>query len=179
MLLKPRTPYAITVWVRDDGTGPAAGVLEVSLWDGTGNSIIADDGSNNCTVAIDLTSVGSTYVASGAAFTGSGVVWTPSDLPATTEIAVHLTTALTDTRSVYIDEVVLQEATQPHGAGPQFALAAGGTDIVVEDKVTVKLANDWANTNWVYWMDRIFGLYELGRWLPTAGAGTINDALIA
>lgn len=168
--LKPRTSYAVSCWVRDDGSAPAAGVLRVSLKNAAGT--ILD--STNAFVSVDLTAVGSTYAVK------SFTMATGNDVSAdnAVEIWIELTTALTNSRSVYIDEVVVQEMTRPQPGGPAFAMVAGGTNFNVKDIITATMTNTLGKMQ--QYADICFDMYGMGLVLPSNAAGgeTIGDALV-
>lgn len=167
--LKPRTRYALWFRVRDDGTGPAAGVLRVSLRDGSNNEI----GSSN--ISVDLTTVGSSYTLQ------SITLATPLVLPSGLKIVIELTTALTNTRAVFIDDVGFFEMQQ-YGApgGPFLTVIPGSTAFIRDDVFTVTITNN-NEGEFVREFDRFFDMYRLGLYLPqnTAGSETIADTLIS
>lgn len=169
--LKPLTRYAMSVWVRDDGTTPGAGVLRIRLVDGSNSLLTA-----LATMSVDLTSVGSTYAHSYALFS------TPANIPSTCKMEVALSTALTTGRSVYIDELQLVEMTPLSPSGPQVAIFAGGTDFKTDDYVDIAVANNrtsTANGAVSLAFDKWFGMWGLGLQLPNSGSPTIADSVIA
>jgi hypothetical protein len=165
--LKPKTRYAIGVWVRDDGTTPAAGVLQIQLVDGAATAI--------GTFTVDLTAVGSTY-----AFTSS-IFSTPAVLVNSgAYMRVRLSTALTAGRSAYVDGLCLIELSQFGGpGGPYLAIMPGATDFIEDDLFTVTITNN-NEGEFQREMDRYCNLYGLGKFLPsdTGGAETVSDTLI-
>ena len=89
------------------------------------------------------------------------------------------TTAIA-TAAVYIDEVILAEMMPIAPGGQAFAIVAGSTNFVVEDRLLRK----FSNTNegaFVRAFDRLFDMYGLGLSLPSnyLGGETIADTLIA
>jgi hypothetical protein len=93
--LAPLSQYGFNVWVRRDGTAPAAGVLAVELVDG-GGTIIQDEAGNNCQFTIDLTALSTVYTPYGGAFR------TPHVMPSAYSVQFRMTTALTNGRSIYL-----------------------------------------------------------------------------
>lgn len=165
----PQARYLLVFRVRDDGTGPAAGVLRVSLRSGAG----AEVGSS--AISVDLTAVGSTYAIQSKSFS------TPLVLPTGLQVVVELTTALTNTRAVFIDDLALVRMQQFGGpGGPYLTIVPGGTAFVRDDEFTVAVTNN-NEGGFVREFDRFFDMYRLGLFLPqdTGGTETIDDALIS
>lgn len=157
-----RRRYCFGVWVRDDGTGPASGVLTMS--------IVGVSGST----AIDLTSVGSTYTLQTFIFS------TPLALSVSAMAAkLQLTTFLTNGRSVFADSAFVAEMFELYPGGPNFLIVPGSTNYIKEDKFVQAIANDGAGT-FQEMFDRFYDMRGLGLRLPsqTDGSETIDDALI-
>lgn len=114
--------YSVCLWLRRDGTAPAAGVLTVDLVDG---SFVAISDMNSPAVAnsftIDLTTLSTDWTSY------TGVFRTPLVLPATAYIRLRLSTALTNGRSVYIDRLGLGVMTQVYTSGPSVSVHSGST----------------------------------------------------
>ncbi|HWB13347.1 MAG TPA: hypothetical protein VG826_29245 [Pirellulales bacterium] len=170
--LTARTPYAINFWVKESGS-PASGVLQVDLYNGA--SIIQDEAGNNCSLAINLTSLTTSYVAHGA-------IWSIADpLPATVTLRLHLTTACPAAANVFVDQLTLQPATQlglNPGDSIYAAAAAGSVDFCLRDTFTIAVANN-RTSKWQQAFDRLFNCRALGFVLPTSGSTLINDSLIS
>jgi len=173
--LKPQTVYALNCFAKDSGAGLTAGVVAISLVDGSG-TVINDDAGTANTVSFAYSDTSGTY----AAF--NGFFRTPRVLPTTIKLRIKVTTALTDTESVYIDHLALCEATDLYGngQGPWAAVFSGSTDWIIDDKITVAVTNDRAG-GFQEWFDRVFGMRALGLQLPsdTGGAETLADTLIS
>lgn len=165
--IKPDTLYLLAFAVRDDGTAPAAGVLRVAVEDGSGSVI------GSMSKSVTLSTVGSTYAVQ------SLMVVSPINIPDTVYVTVSLTTALTNGRAVYVDEVVLTEMPRIAKGGPGVCVYPGDTDARYGD--TASVAISYSNTGeFNLWFDRFFDLYNQGLALPAndAAGETVSDSLI-
>ena len=173
--LKPNKKYVIGFWVRDDGTGPAAGVLSVSLQSTAGTIYNSATSLTTAQKTVDLTAVGSIYAFQSVAFE------TPTQLPTGAKVVIELTTALTNTRSVFIDGCFIAEMAQFGGAGgPFIIMTPGATNFIREDRFVSTITNN-NEGEFVRGLDRFLSMYEKGLYLPsvTDGSETIDDALVA
>lgn len=172
-LVFPWEKYLIAYRVRDDGTGPVAGVLSISLMNAASDAIIG------AAVTQDLTAVGSSYVLK------TGVISTPTALPATLKFDIRLTTALENGRAVFIDQVQLIRMVQLYNGGPYIALISGAinwiakTDTADGDIITLTLTNN-DEGEIVKHFERFFGMSRHALQLPSVAAGleTVDDALV-
>ena len=176
--LDSQNQYAFNVWARRDGIIPAAGVLVVELVDSNGN-VILDQNSVANTVNIDLTLLNTIYTAYNIAFR------TPAIMPSTYYIRYRLSTALTDTRSVYLDSGGLGLMTQTYTTGPYVAIFAGTTPFLTSDYSTCQITNSRGTAGtlntWQTAMARLFPdmAYGNGYLLPSStSAPTVSDNLI-
>lgn len=169
--LDGRTVYAVNLWAKMN-TAPAAGVLTVDLYDGT--SVLQDEAGNNCSFTIDLTTLGTTYVPKNAFFRMADPV------PETVYLRLHLTTALTNTRILYIDHVALGAAERPSGdARTPYLIAFEGATAFSQDDgapdgpttFTAVTANNYAG-EWQQGLDRLFDMASRELQLPTSGGGS-------
>jgi hypothetical protein len=167
--IMPDTLYLISLWVRHDGTAPAAGVLQVACVDGSGSTL-----GSSMFCSVTLTGVSSTY----AHFSASMV--SPIDVPSTAYLQIKLTTALSNGREVYVDEVMLLPMARLAAGGPAVAIVAGSTDSVRGDLATVAISTSTSG-EFNLEFDRMFGLYESGLALPASAStsATISDTLVA
>ncbi len=173
--LKPLTLYACGFWMKRDGTPAAAGDLRVRLQDNADNVISVDpeDGAAiEAQLTVDLTALTTSYVFSPFVFV------TPPLVPATMHIALELTTALTTGRSVFLDELIVQEMVQVYSDGPYAAFFRGATDFVIDDFFDATITQNDTSANLIYACNRLLGLQELGKTIPTLDAPTISDGLI-
>lgn len=176
--IAPNRKYVLGFWVRDDGTGPAAGTLVVSMEDSGGNIYNAATSLTTASKSVNLVTVGSIYVLQSVTFE------TPTDLPAggtTATIHVALTVALTNTRSAFIDGLFIAEMPQFGGkGGPFIVITPGATDFIREDRLKTTIVNN-NEGQFVRGLDRYLDLYTKGLYIPsvTDGSETIDDALVA
>lgn len=167
--LKADTLYLISFWVQNDGTTPAAGVIRVSVQDGGGSVL----GSNMAAVAT-VTSGYSSWTNVKTA------VISPINIPDTTYVVIEQTTAISNGRSIFIDDVTVSEMSRIAAGGPGVSILQGDTDARQGDFATVAItANAVGEMNLE--LDRFFNLYESGIALPssTGTAVTVADSLIS
>ena len=93
---------------------------------------------------------------------------------------VELTTAVTNTKNVYFDQLCVFPASQLGPGGPYCAIIRGSTDFIRDDEFVMAVAKSSTGTMQEN-MDKFFGMFSLGIQLPenSAGSETIADSLIA
>ena len=168
----PSTAYALVFWLKCPG-GAAAGVLTVTLNDGTG-TIITDNGSANQT----LTFSNGTITAATSYTAMTGVFYTARSLPSEVRLKFSFTTALTASAAVWIDRICLLPMTQTYAGGPYAAIAGGATGWAKDDTLTNTVVNDASTTKFIRQLDRVWNLAAGGYRLGTSASGSVNDALI-
>jgi hypothetical protein len=166
------TVYAFHVRGKVD-TFPAAGVMEVELIDGAGNVLDDDAGTPNA-ITIDPKSGGDLLTSAFSSV--SGFFRTPALLPPVVYLRLRISTAISNTSSVFFDDLALAEASQFYGGGPFFQ-AFGTPDS--EDEWSAIVANNRAG-KFQEWLYRL-GVTNRGQLAPskTDGTETIADSLIA
>jgi hypothetical protein len=106
---------------------------------------------------------------------------TPEALPTNTpyKMTMELTTALTNTKSVFVDQLCVAQATQV-GKGIFMGLMRGSVDFVKDDEFVIAVSKSGTGTFQEYF-DKFFGMFARGKQLPdnSAGGETIADSLIA
>jgi len=171
--LEPDTVYALTFKVYLD-SGITAGVMKVSIKDSGGTAITADSLTAEVTANLGA-------LAAGSWQTATTFFKTPKALPTGTpyQAVVELTTAVTNTKNVYVDQLAAFKATQI-AKGPYVAVMRGTTDFVRDDEFVTAIAKSGTGTMQEN-MDKFFGMYEMGLQLPehSSGSETIADSLIA
>lgn len=170
--LAPNTVYCLNVWMRRSA-GAAAGVVRLRLADGTLTTIANDNAtanSSSITVSSGLTTI---YVAQTIFFQ------TPKVLPSVVNLVLELTTAVTNTESVYFDLGSLVAATQLYAGGPFVAAFSGATQSAINDYWTIAVTNAGGTTAFVPALDRIFNLRQNGLKFPTTvGLPVVPDNYI-
>lgn len=171
--LSVRTAYAVCGWMKLDAY-PAAGVLKIDLIDAAG-SVIANVFSVNNEITIDPTSGGDLSTSEFIPITG--FFQTPTILPEIVYLRIRISTAVTNTASVYIDEVCLVEATELYTGGPLVAMFAGATAPGVQDSWTLTVTNARGG-EFQDWFYRMFGFADFLLPSDSAAGETIDDAVL-
>jgi hypothetical protein len=175
--LSTLTQYSLNGWLRRDGAAPGDGVLELALVDQFG-AIIDDALGTPNSFTVDLTSLSTTYAPYGGSFR------TPLVLPSPYFLRVKLTTALTDTRTVYLDHLSLGAMRQLYAAGPYLNVHAGSTPLRQDDTSVVTVTNSRGAGGTLDTFQTLFGqffpgeIYGAGILLPSSATPTIGDGLI-
>ena len=170
--LLPNTVYAINL-VTKVSSAPAAGVLRVSLQDST-DTILQDDAGTNQSFTVDVTAETTAWLQHPTTFR------TPRVIPDGCQLVIELTTAITNTHSLYIDDVAMAPATRLYPGGPLVGVFRGAEKWVEGDRITLAVANDAAGA-FQQAFERLFGMKAMGLILPydTGGTETIADSLIS
>lgn len=164
--LVPDRPYVIAFAIKCDAS--AAGVVRVSIKDGSGNIIDSGNAAN-------------TYTAAGVA-AYSVVTQTfraPINVPSPCYVHLETTTTITG-GAVYVDEIVVAELLPIAPGGQAIGMIAGNTDWRVDDQARFYFTNDYGGAFQTAF-DRLFSMYSAGLQLPsnTTNTETILDTLIA
>lgn len=172
--LRPDTVYLLHFKTYLD-SGIAAGVLKASIKDSGGTTV----GITN--MKADTGSIGLNAITAGAWNNHSIFFKTPEALPTGTpyKMTLELTTAMTNTKSVFIDQLSVSKATQI-GGGVFMGIFRGSVDFVKDDEFVIAVAKSGTGTFQEYF-DKFFGMFAKGKQLPenSAGGETIADSLIA
>jgi hypothetical protein len=165
--------YAFCAFFKTD-TAPAAGVFTIDLVDGIAGNTINDQQGVANSFTVDATVLTTTFVAK------TGVFRTPAIMPAQVYLRIRISTAVTNTSSVFVDEVYLGVMTEAYTDGPSLTIFNGSTDWLAGDLATITVSQDRAGM--VHeWLDRILALRESRLLFPVASGGgeTIYDSLVA
>jgi hypothetical protein len=173
-LVEARTAYAVCAWMKVDAY-PAAGELKIDLIDGAGTVVNNVQGVAN-SITIDPTSGGDLSTSAFTAITG--FFQTPTVIPDILYLRIRISTAITNTASVYIDEVTLVEAEPLYTGGPLAAMFAGTTPPSIRDKWTINVTNSRGG-EFQDWFYRMFGFADFLLPSDTAAGETIADTLIS
>lgn len=104
----------------------------------------------------------------------SGFFRTPSVLPAVLKFQILVTTAITNTKSIYLDHLALAEAEELYTGGPWLKVFTGATPAANGDAHAIHVTNGNPNQYPVAWLERVFGLREMGIYPPFANTGSLN-----
>ena len=168
--LATNTVYHVYGIIKGNAT-LGGGVLALSLCNSS-HTVIADDKSNSNTVSQNLTSIGTSWTVFKGSFS------TPKVLPSTTELKIHLTTAVPSAKQLYI-QVALAKVLPAYTGGPYISAVRGATDVAIGDKISVSVDNDYAG-KFQSLFDRWFAMRDKDIQLPSAAAAnaTISEALV-
>ena len=175
--LLPRTAYAVNAWLALN-TAAASGVIEISLTNGVGGTILQDDAGNDLKYDVNATSLTTSYQGAAKLTSGVPIFMTPTVLPASVYLRIRTSTTLPNTREVYIENVIIGLATQMYTGGPFAAVFAGPNGPKDGDLWTITTTNDYSGTM-SFMLERNFGLRKLGLWVPHSGTPTITDITLA
>ena len=160
----PATVYSVSVMAKR-GAG-TTGTVSLELVDGTG-AVINDDSGTPSAMAIDVSTL------SDSAFAPQHTFFrTPSVLPSVFYLQIRASVAISVAGGLFLDDLVLQPATQLYTPrGPYVALRAGTRLLQEGDRYELDVSNDLAGRIQT-WFGRLFQ-----RQLPsaTSGAETIAD----
>jgi len=167
-----QTQYGVCVWMKTD-SAPAAGVITIDLVDGIGGSVIADDEGTNNSFTVDCTALTTSFVAKTGSFR------LPANLPPIVLLRIRITTAISNTSSVFLDEACLAPMASLYIGGPSAAAFQGPVTFEKGDRATITITNDRAGALHEH-MNRVFSLRENDLLLPTdsGGSETQADSLI-
>jgi len=167
-VLSPLTPYCLNLWLKMSAT-PAAGVMEFSLIDGNGATINDANGTANLFTK-SLTAVSTTYV------NVNGVFRLPANPPATVKLKVRISTAIDNTKNVFLDRMALNKMTQLYQGGPWLSGFSSNTIVLKNDQWSMAINNTYGGFQRLF--ERWYGMRSLGLKLPSSGSPTVNDNLI-
>jgi hypothetical protein len=174
--LTPRQSYAVNLWYHQ-ATLPAAGILSLSLVDGSNAMILDDQGTpNEITLNLHTAIAGSGFTPFG------GVFRTPRSLPDTIKFRLRLSTALESGKTVNFDSLAMTPVTRLYAGGPGLSIFAGSIPFLTGDVRTVATTNDRASatygSTWQAEFQRFYNMSQLGVLLPSSGMTLIADTLI-
>ena len=168
-IIKPESRYLIYVRLRK-----TAGLL-------AGNIVFSLESSTDVIIGTTL-SVAHGSISSSAFGVHTAIMNTPLALPTgNPKFQIEVTTALTDTEGIFVDDLVFVPMVQFGGEnGPFLAVLPGATAWVRDDFVTAAMTNT-KEGGFQQAFDRWFDMYGLALELPNdiGGAETIADTLIS
>lgn len=173
--LLPNTAYGISLWAVADAA-IAAGVVTIDLFDGS--AVINDAQAVANSLTFNATSLTTSFKHLSALTASECAFRTPAVLPANVYLRVRISTALTNARSMYIDQVAMTPLTQLYNGGPYMALFSGSTAWTTNDTFTVTTTNNRAGIL-REWLERNFSTSSLGLLFPTNASPTIPDSVVS
>lgn len=176
--LKANTAYAFSLWAIADVI-PAAGVVTIDLVDGIGGSVIADVQGANNSFTFNAADLLTTWQHISELVSGECVFRTPAVVPPLVYLRIRISTAISNTTSMFIDHAALTEMSELYAGGPLVAAFSGRYDLKNGDSWEIVVANDRAGEV-QEWYQRNFDMSGLGLLLPSnaSGSETIPDSVI-
>lgn len=176
--LQSETAYAFSMWAICDVV-PAAGVVTIDLVDGIGGSVITDKQSVNNSFTFNASSLTTSWQHVRSLVSGETVFRTPTVVPALVYLRIRISTAITNSRSMFIDHVALEKMDELYPGGPLVKPFSGSTALKNGDSWSIAVTNDRAGEIQEYY-NRNFGMAALGLLLPSnaSGSETIPDTVI-
>lgn len=171
--LSPSTAYAVSLWGICDAA-IAAGVIVVDLVDGIGGSVIQDVQSVNNSLTFNASSLTTSWQHLSALQAAECAFRTPAVLPPLVYLRIRLTTALTNTKNMYLDNVALTPFTELYSGGPSAQIFAGSAPWAAGDTFTLTTTNDRAGVVREY-SNRNFLLDAKELLFPTAASPNIPN----
>jgi hypothetical protein len=173
--LKPLTAYAVSLWACCDSV-PAAGVVTIDLWDGS--AVINDAQAVPNSITFNASALTTSFQHLNALQAAECAFRTPAVLPPLVYLRVRISTAITNTKSMFVDNVGLTAFNQIYSGGPLLALFSGNVAWQTNDTWTVTTTNNRVGVL-REWCNRNFGMDALGLLFPTSGAPTIPDSVVS
>lgn len=166
----PNTVYAFLAYTKVSDNA-ATGTLAFSLCNGSSHAILADNAGTINSLSVDLSAETTAWAPHSRFFR------TPRVMPATTELKIHLTTAINNTYAAFIQCAMCIPVLMYVG-GPYLAGFRASTDVVIGDKFTVTVANDLGGKFQTLVGMRWFDMRGAGQQLPSTANGTIAETLV-
>lgn len=173
--LTPKTAYAISLWACVDAVA-AAGVITVDLFDGS--AVINDAQGSPNSITFNATALTTAFQHLSALQAAECVFRLPAVVPPVVYLRIRISTAVTNTKSMFVDQVGLTPMTEIYSGGPLLALFSGNTAWAAADTFTVTTTNDRAGVL-REWCERNFGMAALGLIFPTSATPTIPDSVVS
>lgn len=164
--LSVETVYFCHLRVKRVGAA-AAGEVRIEIVDGIGGTVI-DDGEGNAAELV--------LTASAISDSAHDSEWFSFRIPPGTTMPVYLririSTAVSNTASIFFDDVAIAAGTRLYAGGPYVAAFAGGTTSHPDDLWELAVANDRAGLN-QEWYNRVFDMAAKDLLLPVSGTSLI------
>jgi len=170
--LEPDTCYFLSARTIREGAA-SGGAIKFDIVDGIGGSILTDTAGTSLTKTVNAGDI----VTSGYSHQWMRVSIKPSE-PSTIYLKLHISSAITNTASIFFDDIGIVPSTELYTGGPHVAFITGKTDAENDDTWTLTTTNNRAG-EFQTMFDRVYNMADLGKYLPTSGSTAIPDSLIA
>ena len=171
--LAPNTAYAVSLWAICDAA-ITAGVVKVELINGIGGAVINDAQGNPNALTFNATALTTGWQHLSVLQAAECIFCLPAVLPTSVFLRIRLSTALTNTKNMFVDQVALTAMQEFYTGGPNVAIFAGGTAWAAGDTLTVAPTNNRAGVV-REWMQRNLNMTQYDLLLPTSGSPTVPD----
>lgn len=174
--LQALTAYAVSAWLLADVI-PAAGVMTFDLVDGIGGTVIQDAQGVNNAFSFNAADLLTTFQHLSELVSGECVFRMPAIVPDLVYFRFRISTAVSNTTSVFVDHMAVEEMEEIYPGGPLAKPFGGSIEFKTTDVWTITTTNDRAGLIQEY-MQRNFNMRDLGLHLPsdTGGTETIPDS---
>lgn len=172
-LLSPDTPYAVSLWAICDAA-IAAGVVKVELVDGIGGAIVNDDQAAANAITFNASALTTAWQHLNALQASECAFRTPAVLPPLLFLRIRLSTALTNTKNMFLDNVALTPFSELYPGGPFIQTFAGSKPFAQGDTFTITTGNDRSGVIREY-CNRNFSMDQKELLFPTAASANIPN----
>jgi hypothetical protein len=173
--LAANTAYAVSLWAICDSV-PGAGVVKVELVDGIGGTVINDAQGNANTITFNASALTTGWQHLSALQAAECIFRTPAQLPPLIYFRIRESTAITNAKNMFVDNVALAAVTEFYSGGPGVAIFTGGKTWDQNDTFSVAVTNDRAGVVREY-MERNLSLAAKELLLPTSGSPSVPDSV--
>jgi len=152
------------------GSGTVGGgEIRFSIQNGSGSVTSA-------TKSYALSSVGTTWIHVSESMDLTGI-----EIPTDARFAIECTTAVPNTKSIVIDELILTEGVQVYPGGYRLTVLRGQADYRTGDAFTVTWAHSASPpvNEFQFMFEQLFGMSQYNLNLPVHTSENIADSLIA
>ena len=171
--LSPDTPYAVSLWAICDSV-PGAGGVVIDLVDGIGGSVINDDQGVPNSLTFNASSLTTSWQHLKSLQASECAFRTPAVLPNLVFFRIRLTTAITNAKNMFLDQVALVPFTELYSGGPFVQTFAGGKAFAAGDTFTLTTTND-RNGALREYCNRNYGMDSNELLFPTSSAWTVPN----
>lgn len=175
------TVYAYTFYAKMNSNS-ASGTCVFRICNGDTGVTLNDDAGNALVRTLNLNGGAGEVTTSWQQF--SGFFSTPRQLPSNVEVRIGYGVFGVSTRRLNLDLAQLVQATPLYGAsgtgtsGPFVAAFAKTLPSAVNDTYTIDFTNSLTTQSFALGLERVYGLRELGVYMPSAVSETIPDSLV-